>query len=361
MGTSRYISLQKEYMQLISNFKSDNKEVGPIALDILQIYAHNESLSAYQVFAKLKSTHLQMAYKNVHKRIQRLKILSLIEEKQRDKAEHGAKYYRLTEYGIYQLFLKRVHAVSFDQLYIEKFKKLQIHDKALFKYYNDNALFRTFLYPYLDKNTLLNLDDLLVITDIFGYLHDCCNVIEKILHSELAEIPAHGNIYSWNKASDVDKKRLLLSLKEIFGLEDINISNTTIKKMNNNNTLQISHPQFCILIELDLKRKKAIAKFDKGKRKYEYDIEELGSDIFIESTQPGKYFLIELEFQGTRLIEILIYNLISRLGRLNGEYISKFKALSADDKFMELVDDMHINFKQGYNKIMNLRNSPTTN
>jgi hypothetical protein len=37
--------------------------------------------------------------------------MQLIEQKQVHNAEHGAKYYGLSEYGIYQLFLKRMGAI----------------------------------------------------------------------------------------------------------------------------------------------------------------------------------------------------------------------------------------------------------
>jgi predicted transcriptional regulator with HTH domain len=96
-----------------------------MALRILDIFAHHESLSAYQVFSKLKSSFFESAYKNVHKRIQRLQSLLLIEEIKNKtvRAKHGAKYYRLTEYGIYKLFLDRVVGVYSDTLPRKKLKK----------------------------------------------------------------------------------------------------------------------------------------------------------------------------------------------------------------------------------------------
>lgn len=58
-----------------------------------------------------------MAYKNVNKRVHALESLGLIQEIYNDKAtnKHNAKNYRLTEFGIYQLFLN-----SFDALLINQ-------------------------------------------------------------------------------------------------------------------------------------------------------------------------------------------------------------------------------------------------
>ncbi|MGA9153593.1 MAG: hypothetical protein WBZ36_23685 [Candidatus Nitrosopolaris sp.] len=90
-------------------------ELDKTSLDILELFAvHREKyMWTYQVFSKLKSTPGKMAYKNVNKRVKALLLSGLIQEIARRKItrkiakQRNAKYYMLTEYGIYQLFLKK--------------------------------------------------------------------------------------------------------------------------------------------------------------------------------------------------------------------------------------------------------------
>ena len=55
-----------------------------------------------------------MKYNNVNKRIYGLVALNLLEETESNGntlSKHNAKYYRLTEYGIYQLFLNKLNEI----------------------------------------------------------------------------------------------------------------------------------------------------------------------------------------------------------------------------------------------------------
>ena len=83
-------------------------ELDETSLDILELFAvHREKcLSAYKIASKLKSTSRKLAYKNVNKRVKALSLSGLIQKKQ-IKSNHNAIHYMLTEYGIYQLFLKK--------------------------------------------------------------------------------------------------------------------------------------------------------------------------------------------------------------------------------------------------------------
>lgn len=96
-----------EYIFAIYRFASKVLEIDSTSLDLLKQFAWEKSLSAYKLCAKLKSTDSEMAYKNVNKRVHNLVSLNLIEETKADGSninKHKAKYYNLTESGIYQLF-----------------------------------------------------------------------------------------------------------------------------------------------------------------------------------------------------------------------------------------------------------------
>jgi hypothetical protein len=126
-----------------------------------------------------------MAYKNVNKRVNALLSSGLIiEETEIDDGnnKHNAKYYRLTEYGIFQLFLNRLHSMFINQSDVRKGKELPASSNVLtfFRNYSDSMLFEIFLYPYFKKDSIFAIgDDLLF--DLYRYLSSCCVRIEKYL------------------------------------------------------------------------------------------------------------------------------------------------------------------------------------
>src|SRR6185503_9738869 len=77
-------------------------------LDTLQHFAWSKYVSSYQIFSNIQDTPWKMAYKNVHKKVNALLSAGLIQKTEIDDIHsnrHKAKYYKLTEYGIYRLFL----------------------------------------------------------------------------------------------------------------------------------------------------------------------------------------------------------------------------------------------------------------
>ena len=80
-----------------------------MALGMLGQFAWEKYLSAYQIHSKLNSTPEKLAYKNVNTRINVLLDLGLIQKTDDIDTNniHGARYYTLTEYGIFRLFLDR--------------------------------------------------------------------------------------------------------------------------------------------------------------------------------------------------------------------------------------------------------------
>ena len=96
------------YISLLGNLYKKDPKFDYATLNILEHFAWERCLSAYQICSKLKSTQFKMAYKNVNKRVNALVTSGLIQETEiiDGNNKHNAKYYKLTEYGIYQLFLK---------------------------------------------------------------------------------------------------------------------------------------------------------------------------------------------------------------------------------------------------------------
>jgi hypothetical protein len=369
MGPGGYISSVKTYVQLIN--KTWNKEAapGPVALNILEVFIHNESLSTYQIYSKLKFTRMKMAYKNVHKIIQRLLTLGLLVKTKKHKRnlhynDHNAKYYKLSEFGIFRLFLMRPEGILVDRLSFETIghPKL-IMDKEFSRYYNDCELFRAFLSPVMDTKLLplLHINFLHIICD---YLHQCCKTIENILLIEDRDIPVEFIISRWNAVLDglnnSNYKDLLLSLREKFELEFISldeyVNQTNISiKGERDNELIISNPRFKIRLCLDREKKRAVATHIQSRKQYEYVVDDSGSDAFILDAQSQDDFQIKKEFGGRKQLNSLVYQMVDLISIFaKKKHESEYEELSRDKAFMNLVDNVYSQLKFGRAALLKL-------
>jgi hypothetical protein len=368
MGSVGYIPSVRTYVQLIS--KGWNKEAapGPVALNILEVFIHNESLSTYQIYSKLKFTRMKMAYKNVHKIIQRLLTLGLLVKTKKHERnlygnDHNAKYYKLSEAGIFRLFLMRPEGILVDRLSFMTLEhpKLKM-DEEFSRYYGYCELFRTFLSPIMDIKLLplLHINFLRMICD---YLHQCCKTIEDILLIEDHGVPVESIIGRWNEVLDglnnSNCKRLLLSLREKFDLEFIDleeyINQTNIDvKGERNNELIISNPRFKIRLYLDREKKRAIATHIQSRRQYEYIVDDSGSDAVILDAQSQGDFQIKREFGDRKQLKSLVYQMVNQIGIFAKKNESEYEELSRDKAFMSLVDNVYLQLKSGRAALLKL-------
>ena len=125
----------------------------------------------------IKNSKIQRDYKNVYYLIQKLRSCRLIEEEvnvERPRRKHNKRYYRLTDEGIYQLFLNlRYHGILADQMLVRKGKEPVSHINNFIKYYGNNAVFEKFLYPNFEKQTIRTAD-VHLLSKLFKFVHDCC-------------------------------------------------------------------------------------------------------------------------------------------------------------------------------------------
>lgn len=120
--------------------------------------------SAYKIFSILK-IRSPMAYKNVHSRIKNLFNLNLIEEiKTEGGFKHGAINYKLTTRGL---------VCHFSEIGSP-------HEGNIFLSYSENTLFKTFLYPYFERNTIKSATYSLSRL-IASYLEQCCQMTRYAL------------------------------------------------------------------------------------------------------------------------------------------------------------------------------------
>jgi hypothetical protein len=237
-------------MNDIGTFHNRNENrLGQVENEFLQYFAENPSLSAYQIRSLHSSKHNKlMDYKNVHTRVKRLDDLDLIEkvEKKNIKKEsnHGAIYYRLSAGGIYNLIHKQ------RRLFVKILKKV-------LQNYEDNIIFKTLLYPYLEKDTILNIYDTRLLSKVCGYLYDCCEVTETALDS-INNVAGEYNkeeVFIWKDVPGVDNSRLLNFLRQRFYLNWLDKAD--IKKSEDDNTIRIRYRSNCLSIILNDKKTSA--------------------------------------------------------------------------------------------------------
>lgn len=118
--------------------------------------------------------------------------------------------------------------------------------------YDSNILFTYFLYPIIDKNTILEIDDSDILKIIFSYLKDVCNVIfESIkttnIKSHRINFNADGYILDevllWpasKQTSQVRDYRIVNYLKNTFKWDWINSNKISFN--HDKNFIEISNP-----------------------------------------------------------------------------------------------------------------------
>jgi hypothetical protein len=347
MEVKGYISQIKE-----SNKKKDR--LGPAAIQIFEIFSHYQKLTVYDINKIINPTKLKMSYKNVHEHVQNILKSGLIEQIQDSDKEHGKKYYKLTEYGLYLLFLNGP-SILVDQNKLQNVNEPTISLTAsIFQYYKDSLLFHVFLYPFIQKETIEKINSPFILIFILEYLTDCCRTVAYLLNDPHLMHDKYIRIFNWVNPTKQDIIRLLEGIRRKFKLQIDDYNKIKFKRINEK-TLIISHPNFEVVIKLDLEGKKATVRLDKSKQEFEYIIQETQSDIIL-AIKIYQQSNIRDTFDNKRLGEKLVLNLLSFWGKFEKETnTSDFINILNDDKFAAMVYDTYGYIHNAYNIFMKVR------
>ncbi|MGA9843496.1 MAG: hypothetical protein WBQ25_14390 [Nitrososphaeraceae archaeon] len=96
------------------------------------------------------------------------------------------------------------------------------HNDNFSKYHGNNAIFNLFCIPFFNKQTIVNANSDLL-SKLFRYLYNCCKLADAA-----AKVTYMIPQFSWDKVPGESNAELLTSLKEVFGLE--NLDSASIKK-----------------------------------------------------------------------------------------------------------------------------------
>jgi hypothetical protein len=303
---------------------------------------------------------LKKAYKNVNKWVNALLSSGLIQETEINGVDnkHRAKYYRLSEYGIYQLFLNRVNSLLVNQSNVRRSKELSSNASVFFHNYSGSLLFEIFLYPYFRRDTLFAIGDRLL-WELYHFLSNCCRNLERNLkYSKVADIPVVDKVFSWNRIPGKDDKLLLSHLRRIFNLESI--EPYKIKKEDTDekySTITVNTSSAPILIKLDKAKNKVVVMSTVGNGQYkelQYDVHQQGREMVIGNRLPNeesiKHIVNDAEEQIEQLIYEFVYDLASSAtdSEIGKEFLYYCEILSRDHKFMRVVDDIYENRHKGF-------------
>ncbi|HXP49298.1 MAG TPA: hypothetical protein VN922_05050, partial [Bacteroidia bacterium] len=295
------------------------------SLDLIGQFAWEKNLSTYQICSRLKSTPQKLAYKNVNKRIDKLLHSRVIKKTEPPDInnKHHAKYYTLTEYGIYRLFLNGLNSFIVNQAHSGS--SSSSNALTFLENYNDSPIFEIFIYPYFNKETLFAVGSSLLL-DLYDYLSTCCEIINSdILRSTNIATAWWQKIFSWEKVPGEDETPLVLYLQYMF--KHKGRQKYYINKEVDNQTITVSPESSApIILKLSDMRDKVtiISKLDGETKSLEYEVHERDGDMAVSRRIPSKETAIGIVNHAQKKIEQLIYGFLCELASSEPEESKKF-------------------------------------
>jgi hypothetical protein len=164
-------------------------------MQILSRFILKKHLSAYQIFKKEKSIDDKLIYRSTNKKVKRLLDLDLIERLEDNtqlselELKRNAKYYKLTEQGLFALYLKhKIYTPRLTVVTVKGKKRLipiTLSKNSLLRY-SEYDFYRLCLYPWMSHNTIASCSQQFA-KKIHDSLSDICLYIEKYLLSSYYE------------------------------------------------------------------------------------------------------------------------------------------------------------------------------
>jgi hypothetical protein len=347
MGIKGYIVNvdYEKYVSEISKYSHRNYKLGPVASRILRLFLERPYQSTYQLFTLLKKEE-KMAYKNVHKRIKKLHSLKMIEiiGKESIKTDresiHNPKFYRLTTGGIFHLLCQGPRWGS----------------KKIFQNYPDNIIFRTILYRYIERETLLQIKNLFLLGEIFSYLSKCCVATNRLIEAlgkhrgtDSVTMP----LFNWDEFPGKNNMLPLMFFTFNFGLNLL--GNPQIKKIDDGRTIEISTKNKSVFIKLNEKKNAATLTTEDGKR-FLLDVEHSDNKIIVNGIigtyRESNFERLAYDIQYNLLT--LSFSIIMKLSKWDfvqvaaEENSNSFEILAHDQKTMYLLEKTKQLFEERY-------------
>lgn len=343
-----------------------NINVGGVAEELLKFFIQYPRCSTYQTFKYLKELYKKdnktISYKNVHKRIQKLHKLGLISKVKKNNdqttSKHGAIYYSLSTFGIFYILKNR----------------LLLQNKNLIIDHKYDGLFENFLYPYIQFNTINQIDDIQFTIRVCGYLAKFCDEISEKVNS-LKEIQMSGGYYNFvtgtkDLLSLKDKKpsiKFIKYIKEKFKIRWLDGKKFRLDLIENNFNLIIQSGERKLYLKLYPDEEKAVLSNDDIIYEFylereEGDIENyelyefIPIDLYDYIVKSVKYLSSNIPFSNQyelcyTIIEYINYLYIYRHLKDEQKERNK-KAIRNDKNFLTLLNQFKDQFYLYYNNFI---------
>ena len=318
-------------------------------LDILELFAQAKSLTIMEITSNIEQTEIQRRYVNVYHLVHNLESSKLVEKEidvQRDRRRHNERYFKITDTGIYQLFLRgRHYGILADQLAVKKGEKPISNVETFLMHHGNNLIFNLFLYPFFEKQTIFDAGSKFL-GKLFRYLFNCCKAVQTT-----SKISYMIPQFSWDKVPGDGSAELLSSLEDVLGLDHLN--DARIEKTLDHSAVKVFTSQIEINIRLDSAKGTAIARvdMDNKSREFEYKMLNYFSEL-VAFRSAGYGSPLNLRM----LVEVPIYELMNDIESEPPESQTMINGLLANDtKFMTVLNDMHERFNKNYKLLDGLR------
>lgn len=330
---------------------------------ILEFIALNYSISAPQLCEKFRfSKANRLERSNARKYLRSLDAIELVEIAS-GKSENGIpqKFYQISSKGLYYLISNN------------KEPSQDILKPILQKH--DHILFQLFLYPYIQRTTLLSIDDTAVFSTVYAYLYDCCKNIEQLLiQIDNTYNSKNGNLlnqlFIWNNIpkEEYDKEALHNFLMRKFKSRWDWLRKADIRKTSDEN-ITVSYGSNTILISLDHDHKGATLAY-KGKKVYTFIVTETSTTrdhninnglknrliVYVDEfeTLPWKGYLklplVKVYLEHFKLLlQLRIMKLVFSLSLIYWEKSPAVDILAKDGNFIKQLNITKHHFEKWYN------------
>ena len=303
--------------------------------DFLIMFAKNPPLSVYQIFNNHKCVHNLKYSRRLKVIIKKLLNFKLIEKVENKISKHGAIDYRLSTGGLYYLIYNKRRE------FIGLFKKV-LH------YYDQNIIFKTLLYPYLQKSSLEDIIDTALISKVCAYLQECCEEIQSVLESIEKSNSKYvvQQVCLWNDVDErgKDNDRLIDFLRCEFDINWLD-NGAEIIKYGNKSTVRISKRTNRILIALNESKTEATMTMN-GKELHKFIVSPR-----LEILYQGQTIRDWSTFFFLKRVELFAAGLVIALV-LSATIESDLKVLSQDEKFMQVLKESEMKFQDKYQKLV---------
>jgi hypothetical protein len=273
----------------------------------------------------------------VQRNVRRLNNEGLIDRDEKDgnMCLINKKGKKLSTYGIYCLFL------NIENMLDRIFKTILVN-------YGGNVLFKLFLYPYLDKKTLLAIQDSTLLSRIYLYLQQCCIEIGNISYS----LGNDARIWRNVSTNEPGARSFLDFLEHKYGLPWLKYA--SLEMSADNNLLRIWAGTNYASIKFDKDEKTATMEIkDWEKQKESTLIIKEPTPDFFRIGKPVTYtkhywFARYLIVTTQQLVPSLLFDLASRV--VHGT--SDFEIPPRDEKFGISLEKIKAKFDSRYKSLI---------